>query len=587
MGRAQVGEGRSSRAARPGRAPDVRAGRRAARRAGRPPGGRSSVGATTRPSRDGLRVLGRAQLDALRRRAELARRSATLSARVGSGAVARPIATPAIEPDDERDGGGDGERAPRWPAGLPVEGHAALSARPRTATAVPRARRATARGRGERRPRRAARRTVEDARPADDRDARQQRRDAEVERPAAIASRSCSSSARRARRRSRAWRCSASGDPAEAVDDRDGAGAVLAEHAVEVVARRRPAARPPASPSAPAAARSWAGSSTGSRLGGARLERDRAGRDGAQQPVARLEERLDRAPSAARRPRRRMPARPRARARAPSPAPSRGGRPRRARATARRRWTTGPRGARAHAAAGRGGGRPRARAPCRPRRARRSARRGPKLVRARGVGDRVGDLRRRRASSRARAASSARSSAAARAASAASAASAAWRCEPCGAMRRRRGTRPSALRGAGRGQRVARAVAACDDGVLLGVAGARRDQLELGALELARGRRSRRTGSPATWALRGPPRRSCAAPTRAMRAAGGADDPRVDRPDRTSGRPITRSVRSTVRPPRTTRDVRARAAALEDDAVGERELVQRRRDARGRARSRS
>ena len=53
------------------------------------------------------------------------------------------------------------------------------------------------------------------------------------------------------------------------------------------------------------------------------------------------------------------------------------------------------------------------------------------------------------------------------------------------------------------------------------------------------------------------------------------------------GRPITRSERSDRPAALDDRDVRARAAALDDDRVRQTELVQRRRDAGRRDRSRS
>ncbi len=137
------------------------------------------------------------------------------------------------------------------------------------------------------------------------------------------------------------------------------------------------------------------------------------------------------------------------------------------------------------------------------------------------------------------------------------------------------------VRRARRGERVAAAVRRRDDGVLLGVAVARRDELERGALEVAGGGEAG-VRQPGDVRAARAGLLDLAAADAAERAARRAHDPRVDRPDR------RRAAHDAQRPqdrPAALDDahVRARPAALEDDAVGERELVQRRRDAGGRA----
>ena len=107
------------------------------------------------------------------------------------------------------------------------------------------------------------------------------------------------------------------------------------------------------------------------------------------------------------------------------------------------------------------------------------------------------------------------------------------------------------VRGARRGERVAAAVGRRDDGVLLGVAVARRDELELGAVEVARGRRSRRRAARRRARCAGRPPRSCGARARPSEPpAAPTTHESTERID--VGRPMTRSVRRTVRPPLTT-----------------------------------
>ena len=232
---------------------------------------------------------------------------------------------------------------------------------------------------------------------------------------------------------------------------------------------------------------------------------------------------------------------------------------RRARARRRRRSRRGPRGARA-GPSGRAAAAPRraGRAPRRRRRARRAARRR----RARAAG-RPRRRPRRSCRRRGRAASARRlpaSSAAARRAA---------RTPPAPASRRARigvlVDDAERVRRAGRGERVsgrprARRRSASGSPV------ARRDVLQLRARERPPAAAKQAYGRPAMWALRGPVSAIRAALQQRHAAAGGADDPAVDRAD--ARRPAHHAQRAQHRPAALDdRDVRARAAALDDDRV--------------------
>ena len=298
----------------------------------------------------------------------------------------------ADEADDERDDGGDDERAAAGPAGLAVEGHVRRRSGHDqiTATAVPSWPSSTAR----------APETMSSARRASERSTRCG--------PQTIATRGSSVATPRLTAPSSTAAVSAleqrvrvvgdhalgvlgERDRAEAVDDRDGAGAVLAEHAVEVVAgddlqavlghaeraRRRRAA----------------GRARRPARGSRRRTRARRRRSRPRAAARRAPRRTSRpAPSAARRPRRRMRARPRARARARRPAPLAW------RAiSARTSDSAAPIDDRISGCSGRTYGRPSAAGDLGRERGARPAERddrhvGAEVVRARGVGDRVGDL---------------------------------------------------------------------------------------------------------------------------------------------------------------------------------------------------